>query len=165
MFSINNNTYYITATRFNDITWQENEDFRIKNNLKGCIYGVSKEIPISIKHKSILLVFEMNNTKPSRIMGLGIVKNYLKVKKKYNIYSDNNYNRYFYCSKYRLTRDDLRTNYEDVLLLMEELLFKGKDHIKRGEGISKIPEKKSKPHLKVLNEFTKDIIKNYIDKK
>jgi hypothetical protein len=159
MFCIKNNTYYIAATRFNDITWQENENFRIKHKMKGCIYGVSKEIPLSIKHKSIVFVFEMNNSKPNMIMGMGIIKNYLKLNKHHKIYKDNNYNRFSYNSKYRLTREILRTKYKDVLLTIEDIVFRGKDHIKRGQGITRLPLKKTLKYQDLLNDFVKEVIK------
>ena len=164
MYKLNNEIFYITATRFNDITWDENVEFRKKMEMKGCIYGVPREISISIELKSILFVFEMNNSKPNQIMGMGIIRNYTRNDKHYKIYSDNNYNRFHYSSKYRISREQLIKDYNDILQLTERLVFKGKDHIKRGQSISRLPEKKTKQFRQLYKEFVKSISKNILHK-
>ena len=43
-------TFYLATTRFNNETWNQNETYRKKYNIKGCIYGtpirIARKIPI-----------------------------------------------------------------------------------------------------------------------
>ena len=45
--------FYLACTRFNCITWQENTNYKTKNNINGIIYGV----PITIYNKYPLILF------------------------------------------------------------------------------------------------------------
>ena len=51
-------------------------------------------------------------------------------------YSDNNYNRYTYCGKKRIDASLLD---ETIRCKLEERLFKGKNHLKRSQGIVEVP--------------------------
>lgn len=164
MFNLKYDRYCISATRFNDDTWEENERFREKMNIKGCIYGVPRKIATTIPDGSIMFVFEMNNSKPSQIMGLGIIRNVYNKDKRFNIYFNENYNRFSYFSKYRLDREYLQEHYPEILNTTENIVFKGKDHSKRGSGITLLPSKKIKPHRKIYKEFIKNIAKNILFK-
>ncbi len=153
----NKGIYYITATRFNDDTWEQNKRYRENYNFLGCIYGVPKLMPESIQKEAKVYVFEMNNTKPCKIMGIGIVYNRIKCDKTYNIYNDKNYNRYTYIGKIRIDRDVLNEEILEKLKNIENIVFKGKDHIKRGQGISCFPQKKLKLNEKLLIQFIDSI--------
>ena len=161
MLRLNKKCCFLTCTRFNEETWNENIDYREKLKYDGCIYGVPCPISETIPQKAVLLVLEMNNTKPERIMGIGVIINRLIMKKKHNIYSNNNYNRYTYHNKIRIDRTKLQEDYNEDLELLEKMVFKGKDHMKRGQGITKIPNKKLLIYENVLTRFANDLITKY----
>ena len=126
----------IMTTRFNNTTWDENCRWREKNNFNGCIYNspvyIKEDIPLQIS----LFVIEMNN-QTNRIEGIGKITNYVHTDKKYKVYSDPNYNRYTYHGKLRINRNMIKD--KEKLEKLEERLFKGKGHIKRGQGILNVP--------------------------
>ena len=81
----------------------------------------------------------MNNDQ-NKIMGIGLIRNYINPKYKMCIYkSDTNYNRYIYNSAFRKDRKEIN---EKFLEALELILFKGYGHYKRGQGISVIPWKR-----------------------
>jgi hypothetical protein len=133
----------ICVTRFNNITFNENRSWINKNNGSlGCIYGTPVKISDTLDPDTQLLVLEMNNSK-NTIEGIGIIKNNLvrENRKHYKIYSDNNYNRFIYKSNYRIDRKNLNCYENEVMLLLEDYLFKSAYHCKRGQGIQKLPKK------------------------
>ena len=130
---------HIMVTRFNNNTWNENCRWRDKNQFCGCVYNspvyIKTEIPLMIT----IYVIEMNNDQ-NKIMGIGLVRNYINPKYKMCIYkSDTNYNRYIYNSAYRKDRSELN---EKLLEALEIILFTGYGHYKRGQGITVIPWKR-----------------------
>ena len=74
----------IVSTRFNDVTWQENLDYRTKHNIE-CIYGTPLELHQSICLDTNVFVLEMNNSK-NKIEGIGLIRNKTHVDKYYKIY-------------------------------------------------------------------------------
>lgn len=129
----------IVSTRFNDITWQENLDFRSKNNIE-CIYGTPLEMPPQICIDSNVFVIEMNNSK-NKIEGIGLIRNKTHVDKYCKIYHEGNYNRYIYKGNYYLNRDKLLTLDKELVKIFDYILFKEKTHLKRGSGFTSVPEK------------------------
>ena len=88
--------FYIGTTRFTTKTWRENIEWRKKHSWKGCIYGLNKKIPQCVPHLALVYVIEMNNDE-NKIMGIGVVRNYINQNTKNCIYyNDTNYNRYIY---------------------------------------------------------------------
>ena len=71
--------------------------------------------------------------------------------KKYNIYSDKNYNRYIYKSNFRVDKNLFDDNIQINIKKLEKLLFTGKTHLKRGHGIQIISDT-----LKKLDNFNFD---------
>lgn len=130
----------LVSTRFNDLTWNENEEYRRKHKLNGCIYGSPHLMQSKILLNSLVFVVEMNNTK-NRIEGIGLVKNKTHLDKYYKIYSCGNYNRYTYIGEYRLDRDELIRYNTNLVNILDHILFKEKTHLKRGSGFTTIPEK------------------------
>ena len=124
------------ATRFNNSTWEENCRWREKNNFNGCIYNSPVYIKDNIPLQIPLFVIEMNN-ETNKIEGIGKIVNYVHTDKKYKVYSDLNYNRYTYLGKQRINRDMIKDT--EKLEKLEERLFKGKSHLKRGQGILNVP--------------------------
>jgi len=134
------NTVAMATTRFNIKTWGQNAKYRENNGYEGCIYGTPTQMPVSIKAEQNLFVFEMNND-ANIIMGIGLLKNRCKYEIK-RIYSDMNYNRYIYKSPFRIDRYEIIEKYQSEIEEMENLLFKGKGHLKRGHGFTSINDKK-----------------------
>lgn len=130
---------YLTTTRFNNDTWQQNCNWRRKNQWTGCIYGTPTKIKENVPLCSTIVILEMNND-INKIMGLGLVYNKLALDRKHCIYKWGNYNRFIYKSKYRIDRDDLDTESEKMLKILDHLVFKGSRHLKRGHGITSIPK-------------------------
>ena len=139
--------YGLATTRFNNKTWEENRDWREKNNHKGAIYGC----PSQIKAGELLFILEMNNEK-NHVEGVGLIRRQLVCDKYYKIYSDGNYNRYIYKSQYRIDRSELNKQEEKVVAMFDILLFKGSRHLKRGQGVTSVP-------IWVLNNRSIDFIK------
>jgi hypothetical protein len=82
----------------------------------------------------------MNNS-TNKILGIGLIKNNHETKKYYKVHSDGNNNRYTYIGEYYIERDIIDDYNSPLLYALEEILFKGKTHSKRGSGLSIIPEK------------------------
>ena len=84
-------------------------------------------------------VIMFGNNDINKIMGIGIIKNFLQTEKHYKIYNIGNYNRYTYKSKYRIDASEFTPSEIAIIGVMETLLFKGSTHFKRGHGIQRIP--------------------------
>ena len=78
---------------------------------------------------------------PGKIMGISLLKNNPHYKK-YRIYKDDNYNRYTFVGKVRIDRKDIEDR--EKLKELENILFYGKSHLKRGHGFTCMPQKKLK---------------------
>ena len=133
--------FYIGTTRFTNKTFYENKRWRENHNWTGCIYGTP--IPIAntphyskIEKDDKIFVLEMNND-TNKIEGIGYILNHIRHDFKARIYSDCNYNRYIYRSKHRLDRKQIKN--ASIIEFFEKVLFKGKGHLKRGQGITLIP--------------------------
>ena len=151
------------ATRFNDETFKQNKTWRLKNNYQGCIYTSPVTIKNNIYPDTQLFILEMNNSK-NKIEAIGVIKNRLIFDNTYNykIYNDNNYNRYIYKGKYRIDRSDLSREEEKILNILDILVFKGSRHIKRGQGITVLPDWIIKNrHFDFIN-FFKDLFRSRI---
>ncbi|SVC87961.1 uncharacterized protein METZ01_LOCUS340815 [marine metagenome] len=130
----------IGTTRFSDQTWEENKKWRESNKAGGCAYGLPCKIPVNISKRAKILVIEMNNTH-NKVMGVGLVNNAGK-RGIYRIYSDHYYNRYIYEGEKRVDREKMVEG--EKMVELEKLLFKGKGHMKRGRGITRVSLKKLK---------------------
>ncbi len=87
-------------------------------------------------------MIEMNNEQ-NQIAGFGMLINKRKMERDRNIiYEDRNYNRYVYKGDIRADREWLLSTNQSLIEKLEILIFKGKDHIKRGVGFTSIPKKK-----------------------
>lgn len=126
------------VTRFNNTTWQELSKYKEKHSVVGAFYGVPRRIAETIPLKSKLFVLEMNN-ETNTIMGVGLIRNFIKMDQRHNIYSWGNYHRFTYAGKHRLDRALMTRDEEALIEKMENIVFKGKGHLKRGQGIQKVP--------------------------
>lgn len=134
------------VTRFNNLTWNENCRWRDKNDFQGCVYNspvhINEDIPLMIT----IYVIEMNNDQ-NKIMGIGKIINKVYTDRSYRIYEERNYNRFTYQGKLRIDRKNIESNNLLDLEKLEKRLFKGKAHLKRGQGISRIPPDVYKDYL------------------
>jgi hypothetical protein len=150
--------FYLASTRFNHSTWNENTKYRREYLHKGAIYGVSIKINEKYPLKSIMFVIEMNN-ETNNICGIGIIRNSLLLNKKYTIYEENNYNRFIYAGDFWLSREEIQEHDSLLVDVLENVLFKGKGHLKRQSGIS-IISSKSFLNWKYDEKEIKESIKN-----
>ena len=152
MLKLKTDIFYITTTRFNNDTYRQNERFRITHNINGCVYGTPFEMPNYIPINGKVFVFEMNNSK-NQIEGIGYLYNRLYTRKRLNIYKDKNYNRYSYVGKHRVDREDMSKKELANLETIEDLVFKGYGHLKRGQGITSFTQKKVDDNKKFIIRF------------
>lgn len=146
----------LAVTRFNEITWRENTIWRQSRQYNGCIYNTPVKISKNIMVNECLFVFEMNNS-INKIEGIGLIKNYLNLQNKYKIYSEQNYNRYTYKSRYRITSSDFTKEEIKLINVLEKLLFYGTKHMKRGQGIQAISSWIQYNNIFDFNNFIKNI--------
>jgi len=138
----------LAVTHFNNTTLLENERWRETNNYCGCIYNSPVSIKETIMLFSKIYVIEMNN-ETNKIIGIGLIKNKI-IPKHHKIYSDNNYNRYTYYGKKRINASD----FDDKLLYeLEQRLFKGKNHLKRSQGIVEVPFDVREKYFSYINSL------------
>ena len=95
---------------------------------------MSPKIPIG----SLVFVVEMNNS-TNQIEGIGLIRNDPKINRP--IYTIGNFNRYTYQGKYHINRDQILQKNPKLVECLDYILFKEKTHMKRGSGLTIIPEK------------------------
>ena len=132
--------YTLMTTRFNTTTWNERQRWIDTTNWNGAIYGA----PVKVKEKiqGMMFVLEMHNDE-NKVKAIGLVKaRDLPADKSHHIYTDRNYNRYIYKSKYRLILDqiELLPFEKKIIAIFNQLLFKGACHLKRAQGITAMPD-------------------------
>jgi hypothetical protein len=86
----------------------------------------------------------MNNS-TNEIMGIGVIEN--KLQEKMKVY-ENPYNRYVYKGDIHIPISSINPHIVEEL---ENILFYGKSHSKRGSGLTMFPAKKLKPEF--IREF------------
>ena len=139
----------LMVTRFNNNTWQENKLWRERNDYSGCIYNcpvyIKDNVPLMIK----IYVIEMNN-ETNRVLGIGRILNKVYTDQNYAIYDDRNYNRYTYKGKRRIDKTDI-----DPVQLekLERRLFTTKSHLKRGQGITQVPQDVASRYLDYIDNL------------
>jgi hypothetical protein len=93
--------------------------------------------PLAVPLNSLLFVVEMNNTS-NKIEGIGLVRNNVRLDLTFEVYEEGDFNRYVYRGDHRLNREELPP---DLALLLENILFVGKSHYKRGRSITSVGDK------------------------
>jgi len=137
-----NHPVYVLTTRFNNATFTENAKWRERSQHPGCVYCSPVSMPKGVPAEAIVLMIEMNN-EVNQIAGFGMLIHKRKTDRDRNlIYADRNYNRYVYKGDIRADREWLLAQNTSLIEKLENLIFKGKDHIKRGVGFTSIPKKK-----------------------
>jgi hypothetical protein len=147
--------FYLACTRFNNTTYAENTNYRNKNN-EIAIYGTTLKIRNIYNVGTLIFIVEMNNEQ-NKIEGIGLIKNLLVYDKRYKIYDNDEYNRYIYKGKYWLSRTQINNVNEKITEIFENILFKGKSHLKCRIGITIITEK-----LFVHWNYDLQILKNMV---
>jgi hypothetical protein len=147
--------FSIVTTRFNNETKESNYFYRKKHNLP-CLYCSPSEITYQISYNSPIFVIEMNNS-TNKIEGIGLIKNNYESKKYCKVHNDGNNNRYIYKGNYFLDRNLIENYNSNLVFIIEEILFKGKTHSKRGSGLLRIPEKVLKLEICQGKDIKKEI--------
>jgi hypothetical protein len=147
--------FTIVTTRFNNDTLETNYSYRRKYGY-ACMYCCPSELSPKISYNTPLFVIEMNNQK-NKIEGIGLIKNKFETNKYYKVHTDGNTNRYTYIGKYFIDRETLDDYNAELVYVLDEILFKGYTHSKRGSGITTIPEKVLKSEVCEGINVKKDI--------
>jgi hypothetical protein len=147
--------FYLACTRFNNATYAENTNYRNKNN-EIAIYGTTLKIRNIYNVGTLIFIVEMNNEQ-NKIEGIGLIKNLLVYDKRHKIYDNDEYNRYIYKGKYWLSRSQINNVNEKIIEIFENILFKGKSHLKCRMGITIITER-----LFVHWDYDLQILKNMV---
>jgi hypothetical protein len=150
----------LVSTRFNTDTWRENQENRTRRGIV-CFYAAPREMTSKILFNSMVFVVEMNNS-INKIEGIGLIHNKPTYDKYYKMYTEENYNRYFYFGKYYLSRNQLMEYNETLVEIFDFILFKGKSHLKRGTGFTQIPEKLISNEICRNRDLKKEIINAFI---
>ena len=129
---------YLASTRFNAETWRQNKSWRENNDYNGCIYGSPVRIKDDVPIGANIIILEMQND-INKIAGIGLIKNNLALERRYKIYEWGNYNRYTYKGELRIDRSSCTEAEEKVMRILDQLMFKGSRHLKRGSGITCLP--------------------------
>lgn len=158
--------FTVVTVRFNNETWEASLRYRVKKKF-ACIYAPPCKLSKDIDLESPVFVIEMNNSN-NEIIGIGLIKNKLVTDKVHKVQEDTNCNRYIYIGEHHISRE-LLNNYNPFLVyVLDEILFKGYTHSKRGSGLTKIPEKVLKydicEGLDVKKEIRNVFVYHYRDK-
>jgi len=137
--------YEVVTSRFNNETLFANYEYREKHGFH-CIYCCPSELSCKISYGKPVFVIEMNNS-TNKIEGIGLIKNIPETKKYYKVHSDGNTNRYIYIGKYFIDRSTIDYYNSPLVHALEEILFKGYTHSKRGAGLTIIPPKALKNEI------------------
>jgi hypothetical protein len=147
----------ILTIRFNEETWAENCIYRQNNKNIACIYGSKCELNEKYDLKSLFFVIEMNNTL-NRIEGIGLIQNKSYIyDRKYSFYTNENYNRYMYKGSFRLDREIILLHNSRLVEVLDNTLFQGRNHFKRGIGFMKLTEKMFLKELYLLFKTDEDM--------
>ncbi len=129
--------HYLMITRFDESTHQEMLEYCKKIKGVQCCYGVPRLVSNYVNPEGIMFVLEMNNS-INKIEGIGMVRN-IAITGKHRIYDQDNYNRYAYLGKTRISREQMTSEENAVVKTLEAYCFKGATHPKRGQGINFFP--------------------------
>jgi hypothetical protein len=131
--------FTVVTGRYNNETWDATVRYRERKKLT-CIYAPACRLSSSILCNAPVFVIEMNN-QLNIVMGIGLIKNKLVTDRVYKVQADTNCNRYIYIGQHHLPRELLSEYSPFLVFVLDQILFKGKTHSKRGIGLTRIPEK------------------------
>lgn len=133
--------FLIGTVRFNNKTYIENLKWKQRKEYNGCAYGLDKPLSNKIPSGKYIYIVEMNN-EINKIMGIGKIKNIIIHSNRSRMYNEDRLNNYIYKSKDfipRLKIIETQPKGELVLKFLENLLFRGSKHFKRGQGCVILP--------------------------
>ena len=125
--------FYLACISFNNITYNENICYRNKCNKK-VIYGSMLKIREIYPKESLIFIAEMNINE-NKIEGIGLIKNVLVYNRTHKIHDNSECNRFIYQGKYWLSRTQILDVDFEILNIFDDILFKGKSHLKNRIGI------------------------------
>jgi hypothetical protein len=131
--------FTVVTGRFNSETLISNYEYRRRHDFK-CMYCCPSKLSPKIQYNTLVFVIEMNNS-TNMIEGIGLIKNKPETEKYYKVHLDGNTNRYIYIGNYFVDRKTVEDFNPQLVEVLEQILFKGKTHSKRGSGLTIIPEK------------------------
>jgi hypothetical protein len=131
--------FTVVTGRFNSETLISNYEYRRKRDFN-CIYCCPSKLSPKIQYNTLVFVIEMNNS-TNMIEGIGLIKNKPETERYYKVHLDGNTNRYIYIGNYFVDRKTVEDFNPQLVEVLEQILFKGKSHSKRGSGLTIIPEK------------------------
>jgi len=152
--------FTVVTGRFNNETRDANYAYRVKQKF-ACMYCCPFELSPQIPYNTPVFVIEMNNSS-NKIEGIGLIKNKPETTRYYKVHSDGNTNRYTYIGNYFIDRNIIEDYNPLLIYILEEILFKGKMHSKRGAGLTRIPESIQKLDICEGIEIKKEIKKIFI---
>jgi hypothetical protein len=157
-------SYAVVTSRFNNKTRDTNYLYRLRKGF-ACMYCTPLELSPKIPYNTPVFVIEMNNS-TNKIEGIGFIKNKPETTKYYKVHEDGNTNRFTYIGKYFMSRELIDEHNPLLVYILEEMLFKGYTHSKRGSGLTIIPENlvKAEKDMNVKNEI-KHLFTYYFMKK
>jgi hypothetical protein len=126
---------YIGTTRYNTTTLAERNKWIKKKKWDGCAYGFDKKLPETIPSYQWCYIIEMIND-INKIAGIGYIKNEYCPLARSRMYSEEHYNMYVYKGKKYISRENLYKNFPKTIEYLEQILFKGSTHMKRGIGVT-----------------------------
>ena len=133
--------FLIGTVRFNNATYLENLKWKQRKNHKGCAYGLNKPIAQSVPKGKYIYIIEMNND-INKIMGIGKIKNQVIHTNRSRMYKEERLNQFDYKSRHFISRNKIistKHKAEIVLRFLENILFYGYKHFKRGQGCVILP--------------------------
>ena len=158
--------FYLACISFNNKTYNENMCYRNKYNNK-VIYGSMLKIREIYPKESLIFIAEMNNSE-NKIEGIGLIKNILVYNRKHKIHENNECNRYIYKGKYWLSRTQILEVDFEILNIFDDILFKGKSHLKNKIGIRIITDNLfvnwGSYDLTTLKNKVKNVFNHYFQK-
>jgi len=159
--------YAVVTSRFTNETLYSNYSYRAKKGFT-CMYCTPLELSPKIPYNTPVFVIEMNNS-TNKIEGIGFIKNKPEINKYYKVYADSNTNRYTYIGKHYISREIIDEYHPLLVYLLEQILFKGYTHSKRGAGLTLFPDKIQQNYtecegINVKSEIKKIFIHHFREK-
>ena len=130
------NKHILLTTRFNNDTWNINENYRIQQSIK-CVYCSPHMVCKNIAPSSLLFILEMHNDE-NKIKGIGLIRNKF-VNYKHNAYDNMMYNRFNYIGQNYISRGEMNVEEQMFMKYLDFTCFKGNRHLKRGQGFTRYP--------------------------
>lgn len=129
---------YVVAARFSAQTWEEHCAYRERKKLVGCVYGSPLPMAESIPYRAPVFVLEMN-FQQHRIMGIGLLSNDCLVGI-HHIYKDTQYNVCAYEGNYRVDREEMTREEQEIMEVFDDALFWKSKIWRTRNGLTQIPK-------------------------